>query len=93
MAQDGMNIIAEVRMAFSAAVARPDEGGSRGSIHRVRSRNFVEALADRLRIVFRDDPNVAVLSKHFDGHRERFGLNELLFDILGLSYQHNNRRK
>lgn len=75
-------VLADVRVALSAAASMPDKSGPLGPIHAARSRNFVEALADRLRGVYQDDPQIAVLSKYFAGNRERFGLNELLFDVL-----------
>ncbi len=76
------DILVEVTAALFAAAAIPVEEKDPGRLHAARSRNFVEALADRLRATYRDDPQIDVLSKHFPGNRERFGLNELLFDIL-----------
>jgi hypothetical protein len=75
-------LIAEVRAALSVAAAKADAGKKTGDIHRARSKNFVEALADCLRAVHQADPGIAVLSKHFAQNRKRFGLNELLWDIL-----------
>lgn len=75
-------LLGDVKAALSIAAAMPDEGGTPGRVHAARSRNFVGALAGRLRSAYQKDPDVAVLSKHFNGNRERFGLNELLFDVL-----------
>jgi hypothetical protein len=81
-ASDPKSILAEVQAALSVAAAKADAGKKTGDIHRARSKNFVEALADRLRAAHQPDPQVAVLSKHFAENRKLFGLNELLFDIL-----------
>ncbi|MGA2448330.1 MAG: hypothetical protein ABTD50_06635 [Polyangiaceae bacterium] len=75
-------VVEEVRGALSTAIAKPDGLGRPGPRNAARSRNFVEALADRLRKTYRDEPHIAVFSKYFGGHRKTFGLNELLFDIL-----------
>lgn len=56
--------------------------GSLELIHRNRSKQFVESLADKLRKHFNNHPEICVFSKHYTGNRDRFGLNELLFDIL-----------
>lgn len=62
----------------------PDEGEIPRLINRNRSKNFVEELASQLREEYTNHKSVFVLSKHSgkQDHREKFGLNELLFDIL-----------
>ena len=77
-----MDMLTHVREALSAAALIPDEGHDLAVVHARRSRNFVESLAGRLRAFYHDDPEVAVLSKGFSGNQERFGLEELLYDIL-----------
>ncbi len=50
--------------------------------HRERSKSFVEALASGFRNHYKSNDSVYVFSKHFYDNRKKFGLNELLFDIL-----------
>jgi hypothetical protein len=71
-----------VEDALESALRQPDEGGTPGSIHRNRSKCFVETLATRFRQLHGDQGSIRVLSKHCGLHRDEFGLNELLFDIL-----------
>jgi len=71
-----------VETALQNAHKEPDEGGTPSLVHRNRSKHFVEALASRFREYYRDKDTVRVLSRHCDLHREEFGLNELLFDVL-----------
>ena len=54
-------IVEEVRGALSTAIAKPDDLGRPGPRNAARSRNFVEALADRLRKTYRDDPVIVAL--------------------------------
>jgi hypothetical protein len=68
--------------ALLAAQTQADEGETPRVIHRNRSKHFVEALAHAFRDCYKSTPTARVLSKHFDLHREEFGLNELLFDVL-----------
>jgi hypothetical protein len=51
------------------------------ALHVGRSRQFVEALVAALRKSYIGDPSVVVLSKFHLQNRNRFGLNELLYDI------------
>ena len=71
-----------VESALKTAIAEPDEGETASLVHRNRSKRFVEALADQFRAQYKPQATVRVLSKHFDLHRDEFGLNELLFDVL-----------
>jgi hypothetical protein len=48
--------------------------------NRQRSINWVESLAEQLRISYPDKDNYRVFSKYYSGNQD-FGLNELLFDI------------
>ena len=56
--------------------------GDIGKDNRERSKNFVEDVASSFRKKFKNQDNVYVLSKHHAEHRDQFGLNELLYDIL-----------
>ena len=71
-----------VESALKMAQAEPDEGKTLGLVHHNRSKHFVEALADQFRAQYKRQATVRVLSKHSDLHRDEFGLNELLFDVL-----------
>jgi|SRR3989338_5374984 len=77
-----MDIKQIVLNSLTKAMAHHDEGGIPRLIHRNRSKNFVEELASHFREQYRGRESVFVLSKHFDKYREKFGLNELLFDVL-----------
>jgi hypothetical protein len=52
-----------------------------GILHRERSKQFVESLSQLLLVNCSSARNVASLSKHHSDDRERFGMNELLFDV------------
>jgi hypothetical protein len=72
-----------VQSAFNRAVQASEDASLPPRLrHRERSKRFVEALADHLRSHYRHRANVAVLSKHYAANRPRFGLNELLYDVL-----------
>jgi hypothetical protein len=77
-----MHIVSLVQSALDAAVTQPITAPSKQQLHRERSKQFVESLASHLRSELDDEADVAVLSKHNDENRARFGLNELLYDIL-----------
>ncbi len=70
-----------VETAFGEARGRADNGKSRGEVNRNRSAEFVSRLATALHRECEGDEQVIALSKHNADHRERFGVNELLFDI------------
>jgi hypothetical protein len=72
--------------ALASAQGKDDVSGSTGEVHRERSKNFVECLAAQMLQAHAGQGNVASMSKHNDGHRERFGMNELLFDISVFQY-------
>jgi hypothetical protein len=77
-----MHIGSLVQTALERAAGEPLSRQSRQELHRERSSLFVENLATQLRRHSWDWDDVVVLSKHIGTNRERFGLNELLFDIL-----------
>ena len=77
-----MNIISIVNNAFQATKGKQIEGTDRGQLHRNRSREWVETLADEFRKSYEDEPNVRVFSKHNESNRTEFGMNELLYDVL-----------
>jgi hypothetical protein len=77
-----MNIVDKVQIALDRAIDEPISISDAGRLHRERSRLFVEHLATLLRDHFQHDNSIAVLSKHHEDNRARFGLNELLYDVL-----------
>lgn len=77
-----MDLKSVVDTALKVAMALPDEGERPFQVHRNRSKNFVESLADQFRKHFSSEADVRVLSKHYSANRGDFGLNELLFDVL-----------
>jgi len=78
-----MDIRDTLYVALDTAMDMKDEGDSTSSKHRNRSKNFVDALDERLRIQYQASmPSCRVLSKHNEKNRAEFGLNELLFDVL-----------
>ena len=77
-----MNIFSFVQEALAAASSEPESDLPAGQLHKDRSSRFVESLASQLRLHYEDRKEVAVLSMHFAGNRSRFGLNELLYDVL-----------
>jgi len=77
-----LNIRTIVAAAVSGAQAMPDlDQTTKGLLHRERSKNFVECLSERLLEQYGSGGNIASLSKHHDYDRDRFGMNELLFDV------------
>lgn len=70
-----------IRSALSSAMKLEETTESPMQLHRERSRNWVEFLAGEFRNYYHDDLSTRVFSKHYDGNREEFLLNELLFDI------------
>lgn len=59
------------------------ESKSRKELHRNRSRKFVEEIGNFFRLI--DDQTkdtYRVFTKHYNGNRLEFGLNELLYDVL-----------
>lgn len=71
-----------IQESYDVARAKRDADGSLQIKHQRRSQNWVEVLADGFKEHFRDDPEIAVFSKHDPSHIGDFGLNELLYDIL-----------
>ena len=76
-----INVAELVTEAMAQAKSQVDIEGASGAVHRERSRRFVEALGAGLRMRLAR-PEVRVLTKHYDVHRQELGLNELLFDVL-----------
>lgn len=69
-----------VERALAAARAQTPNAGERlQELHAGRSRAFVRALADTLRLLHEGD--VASLCKYDDRDRERIGMRELLHDV------------
>jgi hypothetical protein len=77
-----MNIGQVVQTALERAAAQPLSRVSARELHAERSMFFVETVASQLRGQPWEWDDVVVLSKHDDSNRSRFGLNELLFDVL-----------
>ena len=77
-----MNIKQIIKDSLEAANSERDKESDVKLIHRDRSKNFVELLADKISEHYRNHRDIFVLSKHSNHHRREFGLNELLFDIL-----------
>ena len=77
-----MSIASIVNNAFRAAKSKPVEGTDRQQLHRNRSREWVETLADEFRKSYEGESNVRVFSKHNESNRTEFGMNELLYDVL-----------
>lgn len=77
-----MDIATIILKSLDRAAGLPDEGQYLRDIHRDRSKRLVESIASTFREEFSGQPSVRVLSKHYSGNREEFGLNELLFDVL-----------
>jgi hypothetical protein len=75
------DIASVVRTAFAKAKGEEVRSDAPGHPHHERSRLWVEALADEFRRTYADDPSVRVFSKHHDGNRRDFLLNELLHDV------------
>lgn len=67
--------------AFEKAKGAEVRADAAGYLHRERSRLWVEALAEEFRCAYADDPSVRVFSKHHEGNRRDFLLNELLHDV------------
>jgi hypothetical protein len=81
-----MDIKPLILEALASAQNKEDVSGSTGEVHRDRSKNFIECLAAQLQQAHAKHGNVASMSRHNEGHRERFGMNELLFDISVFQY-------
>lgn len=77
-----MNIVSFVQEALTTASSEQQSALPSAQLHKDRSTRFVEGLASLLRKHYRNQKEVAVLSQHFEGNRSRFGLNELLYDVL-----------
>jgi hypothetical protein len=67
-----------IERGSAVAVNEEDEE----ALHFNRSREFVEALAEGLRLAFPESSSVRVFSKHYGKNRTRFGVNELKYDVL-----------
>ena len=74
------DIITMIRNALSSAMAVQVEAGSPSGIHRKRSSNWVESLAQEFREYYKND-SVKVFSKEYKKNRADFLINELLFDV------------
>lgn len=81
-----LNMCSVLRIALQEAQGMEVEDGEKGSVHQLRSRNFVACLAKGLKQAFVGRDNVVSMSKHDTEHRARFGLNELLFDVAVFEY-------
>lgn len=72
--------------AFTEAINTPCDGQTTGVttgvLHQLRSRKWVESLADQFRSAFPGDDLIRVFSKGHDRNRCDFGINELLYDVL-----------
>ncbi|OGO06059.1 MAG: hypothetical protein A2Y73_01175 [Chloroflexi bacterium RBG_13_56_8] len=76
-----MHLKALLEMGFQKAREKSFTSPSLQILHRARSREWVETLADGFRQYYQSDERVCVFSKHNDSLRKKFGLNELLYDI------------
>jgi hypothetical protein len=75
-----MDIVSMITTAFATAKAKEVRSDAPGHLHRERSRNWVEALADQFRDAYADQA-IRVFSQHHKGNRKDFLLNEPLHDI------------
>jgi len=69
---DTLNVVSQLKI---------EEPNSQ-KLHRERSKNLVEQLADSFRRNYSSNKNIRTFSKHYYEQREEFGLNEYLYDIL-----------
>lgn len=76
-----MNIKEIIKKAFENAKKKRIESSNIQKRNRNRSKEFVEQLAANLRSYYKDNKYVT-FSKHYSKNRKKFGLNELLYDIL-----------
>ena len=81
-----MGIMQLIWKSLASAQNMTDLEGTTGEVHRERSKNFVECLAEQLGQLHGKLEHVASMSKHRKGNRERFGMNELLFDVSVFQY-------
>lgn len=90
--EDFVNIRNLVSNAFQDARAMKldVDPSDEGKLHRERSLQFVESLSRRLLNACHSKEKVTSLSKHNNNDRERFGMNELLFDISVVEYGYVN---
>ncbi|MCF8316504.1 MAG: hypothetical protein K9I71_10285 [Ignavibacteriales bacterium] len=51
-------------------------------LHHERSKHFVELLAEGFRNHYSNNSNIKIFTKHFNGNRKEFGINEYLYDVL-----------
>ncbi len=70
-----------IKDSFLKAKGIHDKGESPQEKHQNRSRFWVDCLANRFKSEFSDD-DIRVFSKYDPSNREKFGLNELLYDIV-----------
>jgi len=77
-----MNIKQLIEEAIQEAFSNHKKSDKAAILHRERSKCFVESLAKGFRKHYTSDETVYVFSKHFPSNRKKFGVNELLFDIL-----------
>src|SRR4051812_17105010 len=76
-----MNLLQLLRDAFdNARQSKALEAVSADRLNPERSRAWVDALAQQFRQTL-TEPDTCVFSKYDKSNRERFGLNELLYDV------------
>ncbi len=69
---DTLNVVSQLKI---------EEPNSQ-KLHRERSKNLVEQLAESFRKNYTSNKNIRSFSKHYYEQREEFGINEYLYDIL-----------
>lgn len=75
-----VDVVDLMNTSFRKALSLEDRGDGRLTIHQVRSRTFVNQIAAYF--AARCLPNQRVLTRGSPEHRDDFGVNELLFDVL-----------
>jgi hypothetical protein len=70
-----------VTTALETTRGRHVEGHTPGRVHREKSAQWVECLADQFRSLYRADRSVRVFSRADNSNRDDFGTNELLHDV------------
>ncbi len=75
-----MKLKSEIHNALKYGLNNTYSGNSKQIMHRNRSRDFVEKLAESFRHEYSGD-KFRTFSKHYAGNKTEFGLNELLYDI------------
>ena len=75
------NLEEVVDAAWVDATENPASGDNPGSVHRKRSAQWVDALAKQFKDNYDLERRHRVFWKGYEGNKEHFGVNELLFDI------------